>query len=81
MTDLIYYQDGMFISFIPMTNDGDSAWNEMAKNLGGVAAVFIFHKDAVLKQLRDAGYKVRKRKKSDMQCDLSDDELLKELMA
>jgi len=60
MTDLTYIQDKMFTRFTPETDDGVTAWNEMAKKMNGVAAVLNCEAHNVITQLRKAGYKFRK---------------------
>lgn len=61
MSDLSYTTDGLFTRFIPNTPQGEAVWREMAKD-NGCAAVLNIHAAAVLKQLRAAGYSVRKAK-------------------
>lgn len=63
MNDLTYTQDGMFTRFIPETAAGESVWNTMAEQMGGVAAVLNFEANKVIQQIRSAGYKVEKAKK------------------
>jgi len=75
--DLIYKQDGMFTRFYPETKAGETAWNEMANQMNGVAAVLNFEAKAVIAQLRAAGYRVSKASK----LNVSDDELLAQLTA
>jgi len=63
MTDLTYITDGMSTRFIPQTTAGENAWRELAAQNDGVATVFNFHAQAVIAQLRGAGYKVAKAKR------------------
>ena len=71
MTDLTYTQNEFWTHFIPQTDAGIEAFRVMANaDKDGQAAVLNSHKNAVLKQLRDAGYTVKKAKpvtKKDMQ--------------
>jgi len=69
MTDLTYTQNGMFTRFYPETKGGEMVWNEMAAQMGGVAAVLNIHAQSVIKQIRDAGYKVSKAKKTNLRID------------
>jgi hypothetical protein len=79
MPDLTYRTDGIFTNFLPETKDGEDAWRVIAEQGGGNARVLTIHLNNVLLQLRKAGYVVRKAKKS--VCNLSDDQLLAELLA
>jgi len=79
MTDLIYYQDKMFTRFIPETDAGVVAYNEMATQMNGVPAVLNFEAARVIQQLRSSGYSIAKAKK--VKNDISADELLAELVA
>lgn len=63
MTDLTYTTDGMFTRLYPETTAGENAWRELAEQNDGVATVFNFHAQAVIAQLRVAGYKVAKAKR------------------
>lgn len=58
--DLEYRKNGLFTFFIPNTKDGESAWRELSDQTNGTGKVFTFHFDSVLRQLRRAGYSVRK---------------------
>ncbi len=75
--DLTDTKDGMFTRFMPHTTEGEIAWNEIAKQTSGTGAVFTFHEAQTLKQLRAAGYTVRKAKKDTMTID----DILNELTA
>ena len=70
--DLEYTANGMFTRFMPNTPAGEAAWKQMN---GGV--IFSCHTDNVLRQLRSAGYSVRKAKPVTE----STDDLLRELEA
>ena len=79
--DLIYYQDKLFTRFIPETDAGVVAYNEMAtQQQCGTATVLNLDAARVIQQLRSAGYKVAKGKETKKWV-ASDDELLAELMA
>jgi hypothetical protein len=75
MKDLTYTQDKMFTRFYAESQAGIEAYNTMARQLGGVAAVLNSQASNVLYQLRKAGYKVSKAKPTNMTID----EILKEL--
>lgn len=79
MTDIAYTQDGMFTRFIPLTSHGEAVWREMAEKCMGVAAVLNFEAKAVISQMRAAGYKVAKAKKSAAVWTEEDNALLREL--
>lgn len=74
--DLTYRDDGMFVRFYAETPAGADAWRELARE-DGVAAVLAPHLPAVLRQLRSAGYSVRRAAR----VKVSDDALLRELGA
>jgi hypothetical protein len=61
MADLEYKNNGMFTHFYPNTPAGEDAWRVMAKE-DGVAAVFSHQAKDVIRQLKAAGYTVRKAK-------------------
>ncbi len=63
-TDLTYRRDEMFTRFYANTEAGADAWNQMAKEMDGVAAVLNFEARRVIAQLRRAGYTVGKEPKS-----------------
>lgn len=79
MVDIIYTQDKMFTRFIPLTKDGEYIYNEIAKRMEGVATVLTMDCDRVCKQIRKAGYSVRKAVKEDCASDEDIDQLLKQL--
>lgn len=62
MSDLEYITSGMFTCFIPNTPAGENAWRVMAEKLNGNATILSIYREATLKQLRMAGYSVRKAK-------------------
>ena len=64
MADLTYTQDKMFTRFYAENAQGENAWREMASKMDGVAAVFNFEAQAVIQQLKKAGYKIAKAKSS-----------------
>ena len=74
--DLEYIRSGMFIRFVPNTPAGEAAWRELAAQTGGTGAVFAWHHEATIRQIRAAGYSVRKAKPSDIKIN----ELLEELI-
>jgi len=65
MNDLEYIKKGMFVSFIANTKDGENAFNTMVEQ-NGSATIQANHLKSVLYQLRKAGYKVCKAKKSNL---------------
>lgn len=77
MTDLTYIENSLFISFVPQTESGEQAWREMANVQGGSAVVLTKFKNQTLSQLRNAGYSVKKAKKSTvtLQDVINDDDL------
>ena len=83
-TDLNYTTDGFFIMLVPNTKDGEYIWNEVAKAFDGVAKFPVHMKAGIFKQIKDAGYSIRKKRKSNKNLDqilseLDDLELLKGL--
>ena len=64
MNDLEYIDHGMFTSFIPVSKEGEVAFNEMAAYTEGTGKVLSMHKQSTIQQLRQAGYKVGKAKKA-----------------
>jgi len=75
--DLTYRRDGMFTRFYAETSAGKIAWNQMAEQMEGVAAVFNWQEKSTIRQLRQAGYVVRKA----APCDITTDQILAELDA
>ena len=81
MTDLIYYTDKIFTRFLPETDAGVIAYNQMAEQQScKTATVFNFEAAKVIAQLKKAGYTVSKAKKPKTWT-VSDDDLLAELQA
>lgn len=76
--DLEYKTEGMFTSFIPNTPEGEQIWKAIAAQNEGVGKIFTFHLDSTLRQIRAAGYVVRKAKKVVLS-DEAGDALLAEL--
>lgn len=75
--DLTYRKDGMLTTFYAETEAGQAAWNVIASKPEGMnGKILTIWLDNVLRQLRKAGYVVRKAKPVAM----SDDELLAELL-
>jgi hypothetical protein len=62
MNDLTYTTSGMFTAFLPETKAGEDAWRVMNAQDNG-DRILTVHLQAVLRQLRAAGYKVAKAKK------------------
>ena len=82
MSDLSYSTEGMFTQFFADSLAGENAWRTMAVVCDGNAKIFTIHLASTLAQLRNAGYVVRKAKKSSLtMSDIMQDDLLAELMA
>ena len=79
MNDLEYIDNGMFTSFIPVSKAGEVAFNQMAEYTDGTGKVLSMHKQSTIQQLRQAGYKVNKAKKSRKVTAEQADEMLREL--
>lgn len=60
--DLVYTTDSLFTRFYPESKAGEDAWNKIGAFNNGVANIPKCQTAATLKQLRDAGYVVIKRK-------------------
>jgi len=58
--DLEYTTDGVFTRFMPCTKAGEAAWLEMSTETDGSGTILTMHLPDVLRQLRAAGYSVRK---------------------
>lgn len=56
--DIEYIKRGMFTTFFPNTEEGISVWEIMEKN--GGSKILSIHTDAVIQQIRAAGYSVKK---------------------
>lgn len=61
MIDLEYICNGLFVSFMPVSEAGKVAWEQMEAQRS--SKVLCIHADAVKAQLRQAGYTVRKARK------------------
>lgn len=72
--DISYRDCGFFTRFYPESEAGVLVWNEIAKTNKN-ATIPTIHAKSVIKQIRDAGYKVVKFKSNKM----SIDKVLKEL--
>ena len=59
--DLTYTQDGLFTRFYPETPQGIEAWNHMANHPAGHTHLNAIAPQ-VIKQLRQAGYTVQKKR-------------------
>ena len=75
MADLTYRTDGMFARFLPSSEAGMVAWREM--NATGDDVVLLVHLKSVIRQLRSAGYNVRRA----VDIPTDDDALFAELLA
>lgn len=74
--DLEYYRVGNWTRFVPSSPSGEEAYLIMVNQLGGESVdILTIHESNVLKQLRNAGYKVSKLKSTTQ----SIDEILAEL--
>ena len=74
MTDLTYTTDKMFTRFYAETPAGEAAWRQIHDQNGGFAGCFAFETARVLQQLRTAGFKVAKAKKSNVSiADIADE--------
>ena len=74
--DLEYTTDGLWTRFIPNTKAGEGAWYRIAELTDGSGAILTMHLPDVLRQLRAAGYSVRKAR---VTLSPDTDELLAEL--
>ena len=60
--DLEYTDDGLFVTFFPVTDAGKEAWGQMADQHG--TKHLAIHLPAIKAQLKAAGYTVRKARPS-----------------
>lgn len=60
--DIEYIDDGMFITFVPNTPEGEQVWRQLAESTDGTGKVFAIHAKQVVQDMRKAGYTVRKAK-------------------
>ena len=79
MSDLEYIDQGLFTAFIPVSKAGEVAFNQMAEYTDGTGKVLSIHKQGTIQQLRQAGYKVSKAKKTGKVTAEQADEMLREL--
>ena len=79
MNDIEYIDQGLFTAFVPVSKAGELAFNQMAEYTDGTGKVLSIHKQSTIQQLRQAGYKVGKAKKSGKVTAEKTDELLREL--
>ena len=73
--DISYSKDKMFTTCYPESRDGEEVWRTMAEKMDGAATVFNFEAKAIIKQIRDSGYIVKKAIKTTGTID----QILKEL--
>ncbi|MGF6996768.1 hypothetical protein [Paraburkholderia sp. GAS32] len=59
-TDISYKKDGLFTTFFADSQQGGTAVSDLMTQNGGSNKVLTIHADAVITQLRAAGYTVRK---------------------
>lgn len=59
MIDLSYKPLGMFTLFLPESEAGRAAWDDIAAQTEGTGKVLTLHAPSVIAQLRKAGYTVR----------------------
>lgn len=74
MSDLNYITDGFYITLIPNTENGVYLYNEIAKAFDGVAKFPVHMKASIFRQIKDAGYTIRKARTAKKE--VSDSELL-----
>jgi|GEM_PF-5378017 len=79
-SDLTYKKSGLFTLFLPETSAGYAAWAELAKRNDGTGKIFTAHLDQTLRQLRKTGYSVAAANKISANDEMSEDELLAELL-
>lgn len=77
MTDLTYTDNGFYITLIPQTGNGEYLYNTIANEFDGVGVFPSHMKASIFKQIKDAGYKIRKAPKpKKIDWAKEDDELL-----
>lgn len=74
-TDLQFTQDDLYTMVMPVSEQGQEAWEEICKQTQGTGKILNQHWAGVKLQLKQAGYKVRKAPK----VKTSDADLLAEL--
>lgn len=62
-TDINFYRDGMFTNFVPNTEQGENVIRQMLEQ-SGATKVLSIHADSVIRQIKAAGYSVRKLSKA-----------------
>jgi len=62
--DLTYLNQGLFTAFFPESPAGDKVWQEIASQTDGTGKIFTIHLKNTLKQLKKAGFKIAKTKKT-----------------
>ena len=58
--DLVYIRGKMFTTFFPDSEKGKAVFQELVEQNSGSNKVFNFHSKNVIRQLRSAGYIVKK---------------------
>ena len=62
--DITYIRDGMFTTFMPDSKEGVTVYKDLIEQNNGSDKVFNSHSKNVIKQIRSAGYIVKKAPKS-----------------
>ena len=76
--DLTWTSDGIFTSFLANSNEGLEAYKEIVR-VTGANKVLDVHRESTLRQLKDAGYRVRKSTAKPKPFNKEDADLLAEL--
>lgn len=77
MEDLNYITDGFFITLVANTDEGAYIYSEIAKAFDGVAKFPVHMKPSIFKQIKDAGYTIKKARKPKQSInDILDNDLL-----
>lgn len=61
--DLHYINQGLFTAFVPVSKEGEQAWNELSSVTEGTGKVLTVQAKEFIYQLRKAGYTVTKAPK------------------
>lgn len=61
--DLHYINQDMFTAFVPVSKEGEQAWNELSSVTEGTGKVLTVQAKEFIYQLRKAGYTVTKAPK------------------
>lgn len=77
--DIEWLDQGLFTAFLPMSKEGEMAWNDLAKQTDGTGKVFSFQAKQVIASLRQAGYTVKKAKNPGKLTDADLDQMMREL--